>query len=59
MPIDWFPLWLSLRVAVIATAAAAPIGIPAAYWLANRECKGKDIVGTAVTLPLVRGLRAE
>ena len=53
MLIDWFPLWLSLRVAVIATAAVALIGIPAAYWLANREFKGKDIVDAAVTLPLV------
>ena len=53
MPIDWFPLWLRLRVAAIATAGAAPIGIPAAYWLANREFKGKDIVDAAVTLPLV------
>jgi len=53
MPIDWFPLWLSLRVAVIATAGAALVGIPAAYWLANREFKGKDIVDAAVTLPLV------
>lgn len=53
MPIDWFPLWLSLRVAVIATAAASLIGIPAAYWLANREFKGKDLVDAAVTLPLV------
>jgi len=53
MPIDWFPLWLSLRVAVIATAAAAAIGIPIAYWLANRDFRGKDAVDAAVTLPLV------
>lgn len=53
MPIDWFPLWLSLRVAVLATAAAAVIGIPAAYWLANREFRGKDLLDAAVTLPLV------
>ena len=59
MPLDWLPLWLSLRAAAIATAGAALIGIPAAYWLANRESKGRDIVGTAVTLPLVRGLRAQ
>ncbi len=53
MPIDWFPLWLSLRVAMLATALAALIGIPAAYWLANREFKGKEILDAAVTLPLV------
>lgn len=53
MPIDWFPLWLSLRVAVFATAGAALIGIPAAYLLANREFRGKEMVDAAFTLPLV------
>lgn len=52
-PIDWFPLWLSLRVAFLATAIAAAIGIPAAYVLANREFRGKEILDAAVTLPLV------
>lgn len=51
--IDWFPLWLSLRVALLATAFAALAGIPAAYLLTNREFKGKDFVDAAVTLPLV------
>jgi len=45
--------------AVIATAAAAPIAIPAAYWLANREFKGKDIVDAAVMLPQVRCLGSQ
>jgi molybdate transport system permease protein len=53
MPIDWFPLWLSLRVAVLATAGAALIGIPAAYLLANRNFRGKELLDAAVTLPLV------
>ncbi|MBM3786461.1 MAG: molybdate ABC transporter permease subunit [Acidobacteria bacterium] len=51
--IDWFPLWLSLRVALLATLAAAAIGIPAAYALVNREFRGKEIVDAATTLPLV------
>lgn len=53
MPIDWFPLWLSLRVAVLATAIAAALGIPAAYLLANREFRGKEALDAATTLPLV------
>ena len=53
MPIDWFPLWLSLRVAVISTALALGAGLWIAYLLANREFRGKDVLDAAVTLPLV------
>ena len=31
MPIDWLPLWLSLHMALIATAGTALAGIPAAF----------------------------
>src|ERR1700726_3323401 len=53
MPIDWFPLWLSLRVAVISTAVALGFGLWLAWVLANREFRGKEILDAAVTLPLV------
>jgi molybdate transport system permease protein len=53
MPIDWFPLWLSLRVALISTVAALGAGLWIAYVLANREFRGKSAVDAAVTLPLV------
>src|SRR5215470_19574702 len=53
MHIDWFPLWLSLRVAFVSTALAIAAGLPIAYLLANREFKGKEILDAAVTLPLV------
>lgn len=53
MPIDWFPLWLSLRVAVISTAMAVVIGIAIAYLLANRNFRGRDVLDAAVSLPLV------
>lgn len=53
LPIDWFPLWLSLRVALLATFLAAAIGIPIAYVLANREFRFKEVVDAATTLPLV------
>lgn len=53
MPIDWFPLWLSLRVAVVSTAIAVAAGLWIAYLLANREFRGKEVLDAAVTLPLV------
>jgi molybdate transport system permease protein len=53
MEFDWFPLWLSLRVALISTLLAAAIGIAIAYLLANREFRGKEALDAAVTLPLV------
>src|SRR5947209_8467277 len=53
MAIDWFPLWLSLRVAFLSTALALAGGLWIAYLLANREFKGKDVLDAAVTLPLV------
>src|SRR3984885_7649626 len=53
MPIDWFPLWLSLRVALVSTVAALGAGLWIAHILANREFRGKAAVDAAVTLPLV------
>ena len=53
MAIDWFPLWLSLRVATISTAVALVVGLWLAWLLANREFRGKEILDAAVTLPLV------
>ncbi len=53
MPIDWFPLWLSLRVAAISTAVALGFGLWLAWILANSEFRGKEILDAAVTLPLV------
>jgi molybdate transport system permease protein len=53
MPIDWFPLWLSLRVAFVSTVVALGAGLWIAYILANREFRGKAVVDALVTLPLV------
>lgn len=53
MQIDWFPLWLSLRVAFLSTAIALAAGLWLAYLLANREFRGKELLDAAVTLPLV------
>jgi molybdate transport system permease protein len=53
MPIDWFPLWLSLRVAGLSTLFSLVLGLWLAYVLANREFRGKGVVDAAATLPLV------
>ncbi|MDP2935924.1 MAG: molybdate ABC transporter permease subunit [Dehalococcoidia bacterium] len=51
--IDLFPLYLSLRVAGIATAISFLIGIALAWLLARRRFWGREILGALVTVPLV------
>ncbi|HLM97841.1 MAG TPA: molybdate ABC transporter permease subunit [Bryobacteraceae bacterium] len=53
MTANWFPLWLSLRVAVLATLVSVAFGLWMAWVLANREFRGKELVYALVTLPLV------
>ena len=51
--VDWFPLWLSLRVAAISTVLALALGLWVAWLLANHSFRWKEVVDAAVTLPLV------
>jgi len=53
MQLDWFPLWLSLRVAALSTVIAFFGGLALAYVLANRQFRWKEVIDAAVTLPLV------
>lgn len=53
MQVDWFPLWLSLRVAAISTVIALLAGVAIAYLLANFKFRGREVLDAAVTLPLV------
>ena len=53
MQIDWFPLWLSLRVAALATLFSLVFGLWLAYFLANRSFRGKELLDAVATLPLV------
>jgi molybdate transport system permease protein len=46
-------LWLSVEVAVAATALNAAVGIPLAYALARRRFHGRGLVDLVVTLPLI------
>lgn len=53
MVVDWFPLWLSLKVASIATALSLALGLWLAHLLANRRFRGLEVLDAAVALPLV------
>ncbi|MBI4442834.1 MAG: ABC transporter permease subunit, partial [Acidobacteria bacterium] len=50
---DWFPFWLSLKVAVLATAISLVVGLALAYALARYRFRGREIVDSLVTLPIV------
>jgi molybdate transport system permease protein len=51
--IDWFPLWLSLRVAALATLCVITVGTFVAYLLSHKSFRGKDLIDSLITLPLV------
>jgi molybdate transport system permease protein len=51
--LDWFPLGLSLRVALASSAVAMLVGVPLAWALARGRIPGKDVVGVALLLPMV------
>jgi molybdate transport system permease protein len=51
--IDWFPLALSLRVALLATIAVVVIGVALGWLLARRRFFGRELLDAFVTLPLV------
>lgn len=50
---DWSPLWLSLRVAAIATLVAGVVGIAGAYTLAKGRFRGRGVLEAILTLPIV------
>jgi len=50
---DWFPLWLSLRVAALATLIAAVTGVALAYLLAKGRFRGRGLLEAVVTVPIV------
>lgn len=47
------PLWLSLRVSLVATTAAALVGVPLAWLLARRRFPGRTLLSVAILLPMV------
>ena len=53
MAIDWFPVWLSLRVALLATVLTVLTGVPIAWLMARRNFPGRDLVNALLLTPLV------
>ncbi|MBI4320968.1 MAG: molybdate ABC transporter permease subunit [Chloroflexi bacterium] len=51
--IDLFPLYLSLKVASLATVLSFVIGLAIAWILARRQFPGRGFLSTIVTLPMV------
>ena len=52
-PNEWAAIWLSLRVAVVATICALPIAVAIAYLLARKQFPGRQLLNGLVHLPLV------
>ncbi|ACK49042.1 molybdate ABC transporter, inner membrane subunit [Methylocella silvestris BL2] len=52
-PQEWTAIWLSLRIAIVATVASLPFGILTAYALARWNFPGKTLFNGLVHLPLV------
>ncbi len=51
--IDWTPLILTFKLAIVATTLLFIIAIPLAYWLSKSTSKLKIVVSTLVSMPLV------
>ena len=52
-PQEWTAIFLSLRVALVATLAALPVAIWVAYILARKSFPGRQLLNGLVHLPLV------
>lgn len=50
---DWVALAISLKVAVVASAASLPFGIAVAWVLARKSFPGKSVLNGLVHLPLI------
>jgi molybdate transport system permease protein len=51
--VDFFPVWLSLRVASLATLVTLGLGVPFAWLLARTRFRGRELLEGLVVLPLV------
>lgn len=53
VPLDLSPLWISLKVAVLATVFTFFAGIAVAYWMLNYRGKGKSLLEGIFISPLI------
>lgn len=47
------PLWLTLKVALLATLVAGAVGIALGWWMSQRRFAGKNVVDALLLLPMV------
>lgn len=47
------PLWLTLKVALLATLVAGAVGIALGWWMSQRRFAGKNVVDALLMLPMV------
>lgn len=50
---DWRAIWLTLQLASFTTAILLLVGLPFSYWLARTHWRGRCLLESFVTLPLV------
>ena len=50
---DWQPLWLTFRLAIITSTILFVVALPLAYWLAFAKFKGRGLVEAVIGMPLV------
>lgn len=50
---NWFPVYLSLKVAALATFGSLVLGVPLAWLLARRRLPAHDLISAVTTLPMV------
>jgi molybdate transport system permease protein len=50
---DWQIVWFTAWVSGLSTLVILPFGLAAAWWLARYEWRGKSLVETVISLPLV------
>jgi molybdate transport system permease protein len=50
---EWQPLILTFKLALITTFILLAIGVPLAYWLAYSKSKFKPVLETLISMPLV------
>ena len=51
--LDWQPLILTFKLALITTVVLLGVSVPLAYWLASTRTRLKPVVETLVSMPLV------
>jgi len=47
------PLWLTLKIALLATLLAGAVGIALGWWMSQRRFAGKNLVDALLMLPMV------